>query len=223
MLGRLTLILSVAVWEFRRFSQIAQSIALPGAGNLGGVVGLGVQQFVGRAAGPVRIGVIGGDRLPPLQLPPTSKIELSMYPSRVEASLRESVGNQELDGLLIIAGADHAELFVIKEPIWALDLQKALSEARSRSKLQALARTRRNWMTPSLRCRSRSPITPRARRDKLGQEIVAAAMIALMCLGVFLGMASFFAGITGEKPCGSRNRSLPPSRRRLGWTANCSA
>ena len=24
-------------------------------------------------------------------------------------------------------------------------------------------------------------------------------MIALMCLGVFLGMASFFAGITGEK------------------------
>ena len=31
------------------------------------------------------------------------------------------------------------------------------------------------------------------------EKIAAAAFIMLTCLGVFLGMASFFAGITGEK------------------------
>jgi ABC-2 type transport system permease protein len=200
MLGRLTLILSVAAWEFRRFYKLRDQLLSLGLAVLGGVVGLGVQHFVGKAAGPVRVGVIGGDQLPPLQLPPTSKIELSLYPSRVEATLREAVGNQELDGLLIIAGADHAELFVIKEPIWALDLQKALSEARSRSKLQALAPNAAQ-LDDALASMPLEIAYHAAARGATSsaEKIVAAAMIALMCLGVFLGMASFFAGITGEK------------------------
>ena len=47
MLGRLTLILSVAAWEFRRFYKLRDQLLSLGLAVLGGVVGLGVQHFVG--------------------------------------------------------------------------------------------------------------------------------------------------------------------------------
>ena len=42
------------MWEFRRFYKLRDQLLSLGLAVFGGVVGLGVQHFVGKAAGPVR-------------------------------------------------------------------------------------------------------------------------------------------------------------------------
>jgi ABC-2 type transport system permease protein len=200
MLARLTTIVHVAVWEFRRFYKLRDQLLSLGLAILGGGIGFAVQVFVGMASGPVTVAIIGADRLPPLTLPAMSKIELRPKPVENETQLRSEVGSRKLDGLLIIEGPDRAELFVTKEPIWAMELRAALTDARSRAKLQSAA------IDPGKLDDVFAPMPleviyhPAGRgATSTAEKIVAAAFIALTCMGVFLGMASFFSGITGEK------------------------
>jgi ABC-2 type transport system permease protein len=200
MLARLKTIVHVAVWEFRRFYKLRDQLLSLGLAILGGGIGFAVQVFVGMAAGPVTVAVIGSDRLPELTLPSTSKIELRPQSPENESSLRTAVGKRELDGLLIIDGLDRAELFVTKEPIWAFELQAALTDARSRAKLQATAIDAKSLDDVFAPMPLEVIYHPAGRgATSSAEKIVAAAFIALTCMGVFLGMASFFSGITGEK------------------------
>jgi ABC-2 type transport system permease protein len=200
MLSRLSIIMSVAVWEFRRFYKLRDQLLSLGLAILGGALGFSVQYFVGKAAGPVVVAVIGSDRLPALRLPPLSKIELRPFSPEMEPVLRDAVRSRELDGLLIVGGLDGAELVVVKEPIWEHELHVALNDARSRLKLKDSS------MDPKQLDDLFAPLPlnimyhPDARgATSTAEKIAAAAFIGLTCLGVFLGMASFFAGITGEK------------------------
>jgi ABC-2 type transport system permease protein len=198
--SRLPIIVSVAAWEFRRFYKLRDQLLSLALAVLGGALGFSVQYFIGKAAGPVQVAVIGGDRLPALKLPPLSKIELRPFSAAMEPALRDAVRSRELDGLLIIHGPDGADLVVAKEPIWENDVQLALSDARSRIKLRDSAIDPKQFEDLFAPLPLNVVFHPDARgATSTAEKIAAGAFIGLTCLGVFLGMASFFAGITGEK------------------------
>lgn len=200
MFDRLRNTVHVAVWEFQRFYRLRDQLLSLALAIVGGGIGFAVQVFVGVASGPVTVAVIGADRLPPLTFSAMSKIELRPQSVAYESLLRSAVGTRELDGLLIIEGPDRAELFVTKEPIWALELRASLTDARSRAKLQSASIDSKKLddvFAPM-------PLEVTYHSSGRGatssaEKIVAAAFVAFTCMGVFLGMASFFAGITGEK------------------------
>jgi ABC-2 type transport system permease protein len=110
------------------------------------------------------------------------------------------VGRREIDGVLIISGPDRAELLVAKEPVWKSDLQLALTDARSRAKLRDSAIDQKQLDDAFAPMAIDVVYHPAGRgATSRAEKIAAAAFVALTCLGVFLGMASFFSGITGEK------------------------
>ena len=117
-----------------------------------------------------------------------------------ERKLREEVGLKELDGLLIIHSLDRVELIVLNEPVWLNELRSALSKARTRATLQAAAVTPQ-VLRDAERLIPLNVIYHEAARQasSRAEKILAGVFIGLTCLGVFLGMASFFTGITGEK------------------------
>lgn len=196
----LRLKLAVAVWEFRRFYKLRDQLLSLALAILGGAFGFGVQHFVARSAGPARVAVLYADRLPGITPADEARIALEPHDPDEEPRLRDAVGHKELDGLLIIRGLDDVELLVLKEPVWLGELHAALSDARARAKLRAAA------VTPQVLRDAGGPIPLHLVYHAAGREastraekVAAGAFIALTCLGVFLGMASFFTGITGEK------------------------
>lgn len=193
-------IVNVAVWEYRRFFKLRDQMLSLALAVVGGALGYGVQYFVGRASGPVSVAVVGGEVLPSIQMPPTSKVVLRPFGKDAEARLRASVARHEIDALLVVENLDKASLYVAREPVWERDLQAALSEARTRTKLKDSA------MDPQKLLDLIGPMPINVVYDSGGrgatsgaEKFVAAALVGLTCLGVFLGLASFFAGITGEK------------------------
>ena len=126
---------------------------------------------------------------------------LEPHDAAEEPRLREAVGRRDIAGLLIVHDVDSAELVVAREPVWAGDLHAALSDARLRAKLKeaaidpaklAEARASRCALAVSYHDAGKPP-------SSRVEKVAAAAFVGLTCLGVFIGMASFFAGITGEK------------------------
>jgi ABC-2 type transport system permease protein len=193
-------VLAVAAWEFRRFYKLRDQLLSLLLAVLGGAVGFGVQWFVGKSAGDIRVAVLHGDRLPPLTLPADTRLRLEPHPDSDEPDLRAAVGRRELEGLLVIHGPERAELVVAREPVWETELHTALSEARSRAKLREAA------VDPQKLAEAFAPIPLDITYHETGrpassraEKVAAGAFVGLTCLGVFLGMASFFAGITGEK------------------------
>jgi ABC-2 type transport system permease protein len=199
-LARLKTVFTVAEWEFRRFYKLRDQLLSLALAIIGGLVGFGVQKFVDRASGPVRVAVIGHERLPALTLPANSRVELVFRGAAEEPALRDAVGRRDLDGLLLIDGPDRAELLVTREPVWDGDIRRALADARRQSKLAEAQ------IDPGRLADALAPVPLRIEYHPAGQgaasraeKIAAAAFVGLACLGVFIGMASFFAGITGEK------------------------
>jgi ABC-2 type transport system permease protein len=188
------------VWEFRRFYKLRDQLFSLLLAILGGAFGFGVQYFVAKSAGPARIAVLHSEILPDVYIPETARLRLEPHDPADEQHLQDAVGRKELDGLLIIHNLDRVELVVLQEPVWLNGLHVALSEARARAKLRAAS------VTPQV-LRDAEQAIPldvvyhdAARQASTRAEKVAAGMfIGLTCLGVFLGMASFFSGITGEK------------------------
>lgn len=190
----------VAVWEFRRFFKLRDQMLSLALAVVGGALGFSVQHFVGRATGPVTVAVVGQQKLPGFHVSPTSRIVLKPFDSGQESRLREAIGRHEIDALLVIDGVDRAELFVSREPVWENELRSALTEARSRAKLKDAD------IDPDKLLELIGPMPVEVVYHPAGrgatssaEKLVAAALVGLTCLGVFLGLASFFGGITGEK------------------------
>lgn len=192
--------LSVAVWEFRRFYKLRDQLLSLALGLVGGALGVAVQWFVGYSSMPVTVAVLHADRLPAVELAKSAKVTLEPHEPAEESRLRESVGRREIAGLLIVRDVESAELVVAREPVWAGELHAALSDARLRAKLKESA------IDPAKLAEARKPLDLAVSYHDAGkppssrvEKVAAAAFVGLTCLGVFIGMASFFAGITGEK------------------------
>jgi ABC-2 type transport system permease protein len=192
--------LAVAMWEFRRFYKLRDQLFSLFLAVVGGAFGFGVQHFVAKSAGAARVAVLHADLLPDVRLPDPTRVTLEPHNAADEAKLRDAVGAKDLDGLLIIHGLDNVELLVMKEPIWLNDLHLGLSEARARATLRAAS------VTPQV-LQDAGKLIPlnvvyhdaSRQASNRAEKVAAGVFIALTCLGVFLGMASFFTGITGEK------------------------
>ena len=194
------MVLQVALWELRRFYKLRDQLLSLALAVLGGAFGFGVQYLVGKAAGPVTVAVIGGDRLPPPALPPGSRITLEAHAAAEEPALRDAVGARALDGLLVIGGPDRAELFVAREPVWKDELHAALSGSRRLVKLRDAAIDPQRLQDAFAQLPLEVAYHPAGRgASSRGEKVAGGAFVMLTCVGVFLGMASFFAGITGEK------------------------
>ncbi len=196
----LRLKLAVAIWEFRRFYKLRDQLLSLFLAIIGGAFGFGVQHFVAKSAGPARVAVLNADLLPGVNLADPARLELEPHDLADEQKLRDAVGLKDLDGLLVIHSLDQVELLILKEPVWLNDLHIALSEARARAKLRAAL------VTPQVLQDAEQLIPLNVVYHEAGRQassrsekVAAGVFIALTCLGVFLGMASFFTGITGEK------------------------
>jgi ABC-2 type transport system permease protein len=196
----LRLKLAVAAWEFRRFYKLRDQVLSLLLAVVGGAFGFGVQQFVARSAGPARVAVVYADRLPGVTLPDPARLTLEPHDAADGPMLHDAVGRKDLDGLLVVHSLDNVELLVLKEPVWLNELHAALSDARARAKLQAAA------VSPQVLRDAERAIPMSLVFHEAGQQaasraekVAAGVFIGLTCLGVFLGMASFFTGITGEK------------------------
>jgi ABC-2 type transport system permease protein len=192
--------LAVAIWEFRRFYKLRDQLLSLFLAIVGGAFGFGVQHFVAKSAGLARVAVLHADLLPDVKMPQQAHVQLEPYDAADEQKLRDAVGLKDLDGLLVIHSLDRVELLILKEPIWLNEVHLALSEARARATLRAAA------VTPQV-MKDAGQLIPLdvvyheagRQASSRAEKVAAGVFIGLTCLGVFLGMASFFTGITGEK------------------------
>ncbi|HTK75448.1 MAG TPA: ABC transporter permease [Gemmataceae bacterium] len=193
------MVFQVALWEFRRFYRVRDQILSLALSFVAGLLGFGVQWLV-LTSGEIKVAVINSDALPRIVLEPTSRIRLSLQDSADEEDLRVAVGRRELDGLLILHGTQKADLVVAKDPVWIKELQTALSAARVQSRLKDTA------IDEAQIQEAFAPLpvdviyhTAGRKATSRAEKWAGAAFVGLTTLGVFLGMASFFSGITGEK------------------------
>lgn len=198
-MSRSRAVLAVAGWELRRFFKWRDQI---GSLILMFLVAGGFQvasklAAAGRESPEVAVLAPAGFAL---ALPEDSRVRLVTAAGRSAAELRDAVGRRELDGLLVVTSPDRADLVVWKEPRWADDLRGPLSELRRAAVLEALG------VAPADLERALAPvdltITIHERGTRpagRGERILAAAMVLLMLLGVWIGLAYFLVGVTGEK------------------------
>lgn len=193
------MVFQVALWEFRRFYRLRDQILSLGMSFVAGMLGFGVQWLV-LTSGEIKVAVVHADALQPIVLEAGSRIRLIPREAADEEDLRAAVGRRELDGLLILHGAERADLVVAKDPVWMKELQTALSAARVKLKLKDSAideaRLQEAFAPLPLDVIYHSAGRKATSRS---EKWAAAAVVGLTTLGVFLGMASFFSGITGEK------------------------
>ncbi len=198
-MSRLRMTLEVARWEFFRFfkwkDQVVSLLLLLVVG--GGW--WGVRELAARRGGTPEVAVLHPELLP-FELPPDSRVRIVPAGGRSETALRDLVGAGKLGGLLILRSVDEAELVVAKEPRWLNELEPVLSAARQRARLAALN------LAPGDLAGALAPFSVRVSVHEkgrpptsLGDKILAAVLVGLMMLGVFLGLSFFLVGVTGEK------------------------
>jgi hypothetical protein len=129
--------MQVARWEFLRFmkpNQLAISFVIM---LLVGALGYGVSRWAkSSGAKPNNIAVIGGSALG-LDRPLAVDVLafLPAAPAKLD-SLRGALIARQLDGILILTGADSARLIVRRNPVWKRALETHLAGARQRLRLE---------------------------------------------------------------------------------------
>jgi ABC-2 type transport system permease protein len=191
--------LQVARWEFTRFFKIRDVITTIILFVLFGGAVVGVKKLLAMNDEEIRVAVLHGEILP-FRIPDDSSVILESASPGDEASLREAVANDALDGLLILESADRATLLVGEEPPWQEELVAALSAARRNTRIAE------SGLTSDQLAEVLAPFRIELEYDEPSSEgagrrnlIGAGAVLGLMLLGIFLGSAYLFTAITGEK------------------------
>jgi ABC-2 type transport system permease protein len=102
--------------------------------------------------------------------------------------------------VLVLHGSDSAELVVHRSPPWRGELQALLNAARHQSRLRSVDLTPEELA--DLLAPVRIALTYQGAEGRLpgrAERVAAGMAIALMLMGVFVGTAYLFSGITGEK------------------------
>lgn len=195
----LKMVLEVARWEFGRYFRFRDLMLTLVFFVLGGVLLVGLGWLIERIQDePVQIAIVNAEVLE-LELSPNSRIVLDLSPDRSLAELQRAVGDEELDGVLILESVDRAELLVAEEPGWQDELQSALTVARrqARIRLAGLDSELLTLLTDPFDLDVR--LHEASRRPASSAKWVAFTLAGLILLGVFIGNAYLLVAITGEK------------------------
>ncbi len=192
------LVLEVARWEFKRFFKLRQQIVSLLLTVVLAAGGYAVGQWLNRSRG--RTGAIAVLHAPDgFALPTTSGVRVVDRQDAGEAGLRRAVESGAIDGALLFGGPDSAVLVVRGTPAWTARLEAALNEWRQRQRFDAAG------LQPAVLAALTAPV--RLSVDRIGgsatagraARVSAFVIIALMILGIFVGIGFMFMGITGEK------------------------
>lgn len=194
------LVFEVARWEFARFFKIKDVIVtLLILVFIAAVVYVGAWVAFSGLNDKPRIAVINANvlRLDPAE---TLEFDFRFAQAEEEGALRDRVGRQDLDGLLIIKSIDNAELVTYQAQLWTRQLEHFLNNARTRARLTELnpdLQEVANVTTPF----NVAPSYQRRGSRTAGQIEMgyAGAVVALMILAVFACYQYQFTSITGEK------------------------
>lgn len=190
--------MQVARWEFLRFmkpNQLAISFVLM---LLVGALGYGVSRWAkSSGARPNNIAVIGGSALG-LDRPLTvdALAFLPAAPAKLD-SLRGALIARQLDGILILTGADSARLIVRRNPVWKRALETHLAGARQRLRLEEAG------LAPERLASLLAPVAVatefQSGNDGRAARIAAFVALGLVLYGVFTSMAYMLVSVTAEK------------------------
>jgi ABC-2 type transport system permease protein len=194
------LVLEVARWEFRRFFKVKEQLLTLAIIVAGGVLFWGFHAIWERGKEkPVRVAVVQVGA-PELRLVDRGRVRLVRSPASAADSLADAVGRGRLDGLLFVRAAAHAELLVTRPPIWRDDLEAVLNEARREERFRSLG------VDSSRLADALAPLPVEVRYHEAtgaganrGARIWAVLFVVATLIGLYLGNAYLFIGITGEK------------------------
>jgi len=188
----------VAKWEFQRFvkpNQLAVSFVIM---LLMGGLGYGVSALAKRSdAKDSTVAVIGGASLGMDRPHSADNVAYAPAASAQLDSLRTAVAARNLDGILILDGADSARLIVRRNPVWKRALEGHLSEARQRLRLSEAG------LAPERLASMLAPVAVKTEfqsgNDGRSARIAAFVAVGLVLYGVFTSMAYMMVSVTAEK------------------------
>jgi ABC-2 type transport system permease protein len=200
-MSRLQLTLVLAGWEFRRFFKwrdelISLGLAITG---LTAMAILGPHLMDAAGSQSVSLGLLGPA---PFTLPAGGAGWT--WEQGSEDELTAAYEAEELDGLVRFDSDTAAHLRCHAEGAWILALEGALGEARRVARMEALG------IDPALLADLLQPVDLSRQVEKdegeaevpsasKWEKITAAIFVGLMFMGIMLGTALLFAGITSEK------------------------
>lgn len=190
--------LQVAQWEFFRFMKLNQLVISFVIMMLMGALGYGIARWA-RSAGdkPAAIAVIGGSLL---GLDGAAKVgSISLFPageSQID-SLRTALTARDIEGILILSGADSGRLIVRRAPVWMRSLETHLAQARQRLRLEEAG------LAPDRLASLLAPVAIMTEfqggNDGRSSRIAAFVAVGLVLYGVFTSMAYMLVSVTAEK------------------------
>lgn len=197
-MNELRLVLEVARWEFKRFFKIKDFIiSLLVLAFIAAAVS-GVFWLMWGKAEKAKVAIIDAGVLK-LEASPAPGFEFVNSQREEEEALRKSVGQQELDGLLIIKSVDEAELVLSREALWQGNLSELLTKARLQVRLAQAQ------LQPAEFAEIQKPFTVNTTYDNPGnistgtERAYAAGFIGVMMLAIASCYMYQFTAITGEK------------------------
>ncbi len=188
----------VAQWEFQRFVKPNQLVISFVIMLMMGALGYGVSRVARRAdTKPRQVAVVNGAAL---GLDRSHSIgNLSFVPAGPSQldSLRGALGARDLDGILILSGADSATLVVRRNPPWKMSLETHLAAARQRLRLAETG------IAPGQLTAILAPVAVttefQSGSDGRGARLAAFVAIGVVLYGVFTSMAYMLVSVTAEK------------------------
>ncbi|MCX7876993.1 MAG: ABC transporter permease [Melioribacteraceae bacterium] len=196
----LKLVFEVAKWEFKRWFKIKEQVITLIISALISLLIFGGKSILLKISDKqTEIAIINNSNLE-LKLDKKTNIKLFKYEIGQIDSLKRLLNENKIDGILIINDIDNAELIVNKEPAWLNIIQENLTNARQQIKIKESNISREKLTDIFKQINIKLNYTQQQKeKTGTGEKLAAGIFIALMLLGIFLGLAYQFVAITGEK------------------------
>ncbi len=194
------LVYHVAKWEFNRWFKIKEQLITFLLGVLLSLLIFGGKFLLEKLSNEeVRIVVINESKLQ-LVFSKESKFKINVRKITERDEQKLLLNKNSIDGLLIINNNDNIELFVNKDPAWLSVIQDILNSAKYKMKLEQSNITADQLKEIYQPAEIKLNFTGlQKEKSSTGEKITAGILIALMLIGVIIGLGYQFVAITGEK------------------------
>ncbi|MDQ7816402.1 MAG: ABC transporter permease [Melioribacteraceae bacterium] len=194
------LVLEVAKWEFGRWYKLKEQVVTLLIGALISLLIFGGKFLLEKLSGEeIKIVVINNSNLE-LNISKESRIKFYNAELNEIDTQKKLLADEKIDGMLIINDRDKVELTVNKEPYWLGTLKEVLNIARQQIKIEQsnISAEQLKDIFKQIEIKL-NYIGAQKEKSSTGEKFAAGIFIALMLMGVFLGLAYQFVAITGEK------------------------